>query len=79
MVVQMIREKGGSGVKLSQGNWVGRALGYLPALAAQVTQTLYRTVPYHTIQYHTVPYSTIPYHTVPDHILAYPTMPNISR
>jgi len=33
---EMIREKGGSGVKLSQGNWVGRALGYLPALAAQV-------------------------------------------
>ena len=34
----MIREKGGGSVKLSQGNWVGRALGYLPALAAQVTQ-----------------------------------------
>ena len=38
---EMIREKGGAAVKLSQSNWVGRALGtYLPT---QVTMTIMMT------------------------------------
>lgn len=32
---EMIREKGGPAVKLSQSNWVGRALAHLPPLSAQ--------------------------------------------
>ena len=43
MIVQMIREKGGAAVKLSQSNWVGRALAtYLPSqvIIATITMTM---------------------------------------
>lgn len=45
---EMIREKGGPAVKLTQSNWVGRALGsYLPGLTAQADYVPDRAWPFH--------------------------------
>ena len=50
--LQMIREKGGPAVKLSQSNWVGRALAHLPPLSAQVNTFCFICQAHHHHHHH---------------------------